>query len=58
MINQNTEFSQTELRAMHRWCLKYQDVVCSDGTTTPEQDRKFLAFSKVTYSEGVALGHS
>jgi hypothetical protein len=49
-----TAFTDRELQAMHRWCLKYRDLVRSGGTPTPEQDEKFLLFQKACYAEGVA----
>ena len=64
MIQQNTaeriqapEFSPAELQAMHRWCLKYRDLVRGGGIPTREQDARFLRYSRVTYATGVADGN-
>jgi hypothetical protein len=54
MITPSTEFTKTELQAMHRYCLKYRDLVRSDGTTRQDQDEKFILFSRVCYAEGIA----
>lgn len=48
------DFTEKELAQMHRYCLKYRDLVRSGKTPATEQDRKFRAFSKVTYAKGVA----
>jgi hypothetical protein len=49
-------FTREELQAMHRWCLKYRDLVRSGGTPTAKQDDQFLVFSRVCYAEGIARG--
>lgn len=49
-------FTPEELQAMHRYCLKYRDLVRSGGTPTEAQTEKFRAFSNVCYLEGVACG--
>lgn len=49
-------FTNNELRAMHRYCLKYRALVRGGGTPTPDQDEKFNLFSRVCYAEGVAHG--
>jgi len=48
------EFSPQELQAFHRWCCRYRDLVRGGGTPTKQQDEKFILFSRVCYSEGVA----
>lgn len=53
---QAPEFTPAELQAMHRWCLRYRDLVRCGRTPTGEQDQQFLLFSFVTYAEGVANG--
>lgn len=50
-------FTRVELMAMHRYCLKYRDLVRGGGTPTQEQSNTFLAFQNVCYGEGVALEH-
>jgi hypothetical protein len=47
-------FSTTELQAMHRYCLKYRDLVRRGDTPTKEHDDNFMAYQKVCYGEGVA----
>ena len=47
-------FTPEELQAMHRYCMKYRDLVCDGGTPTKEQDGKFMAFQKVCYAAGLA----
>jgi len=54
MITPLPEFTPTELQALHKFCLKYRDLVRGGGKPTPEQDEKFMAFQKVCYAEGVA----
>ena len=39
---------------MHRYCLKYRDLVRNGGTPNPAQDRKFLIYSRICYRSGVA----
>ena len=48
------EFSNQELQALHRWCLKYRDLVRGGDTPTEVQGERFLLFSRVCYGEGVA----
>jgi hypothetical protein len=48
------DFTKKELVQMHRYCMKYRDLVRSGKTPATEQNRKFRAFSKVTYAKGVA----
>tara|TARA_R110000772_G_scaffold267274_1_gene390891 strand:- start:5319 stop:5486 length:168 start_codon:yes stop_codon:yes gene_type:complete len=50
------DFTPAELQAMHKWCLKYRDLVRSGGKPSDEQDETFILFSTVTYQTGVALG--
>jgi len=50
------DFTLAELQAMHRYCLKYRDLVRGGGTPTTEQDAMFMLFQRVTYSAGVACG--
>ena len=49
------DFTEKELAQMHRYCLKYRDLVRSGKTPATEQDRKFHAFSKVIYAKGGSL---
>jgi hypothetical protein len=49
-----TDFTPEELQAMHRYNLKYRNLVRSGGTPTAEQDEKFLLFQKMCYVAGVA----
>ena len=51
-----TDFTPAELQAMHRWCLKYRDMVRSGGTPTAEQEEMFWLMSRMCYQEGVAHG--
>jgi len=46
------EFTPDEMQSVHRWCLKYRDLVRGGGTPTAEQDAKFMLFSRVVYAEG------
>ena len=53
-----TLFTKKQLMAMHRYCLKYRALVDAHfygegDPPTPDQDRKFLAFSKITCATGV-----
>ena len=48
------EFTPDELQAMHRWCLKYRDLVRAGVTPTLEQDAQFRILARVTYETGVA----
>ena len=50
-------FTQSELLAIHRYCLRYRDLVRGGGVPTRDQDQKFIAFQRVTYGEGVAREH-
>jgi len=47
-------FTEEELQTMHRYCLKYRDIVRSGGTPTPEQDDNFFRFQWFCYQGGVA----
>lgn len=51
------EITAQELRAMHRWCLKYRDLVRSGGKPSPEQDRRFMLFAPVCYATGAVDGN-
>ena len=53
MISQ-PDFTDTELQQMHRYCLKYRDLIRGGGTPANDQDEMFLAFQRVCYGEGVA----
>jgi hypothetical protein len=55
-VDRVVDFTSAELRAMHEWCCAYRELVRLDGTPTPEQDKLFLLFQRVCYSEGVANG--
>lgn len=48
------EFTQAELLAFHRWCLKYRALVRGGGTRNKEQGEQFQLFSKACYAYGVA----
>lgn len=48
------DFTPAELRAMHRWCLRYRDLVRGGGTPSKDQDELFMLFSRATYAAGVA----
>ena len=48
------EFTSAELLAMHRYCLKYRDLLRGGGTPTAEQDEYFLLFQRITYAFEVA----
>jgi hypothetical protein len=50
------EFTPQELQAMHRYCLKYRELVLSDSTPSKEQDANFLIFQRHCYESGVAHG--
>ena len=47
-------FTANELQAMHRYCLKYRDLVRGSGTPTVEQSEYFMAFQQVCYALGAA----
>ena len=49
-------FSPEELQQMHRYCLKYRDLVRGGGTPTPEQDTQFMVYQRICHQEGVAHG--
>ena len=49
-------FTDIELTQMHRYCLKYHDLVRGGGTPTEDQDRQFMLYQKACYTEGVAYG--
>ena len=48
------KFTTNELQAMHRYCLKYRDLVRSGETPTDTQSLKFLRFQTICYAEGIA----
>jgi hydrogenase maturation factor len=52
-ITADPKFTQSELQAMHRYCIKYRDLVCSGQTPEKEQDHTFLLFAAVCYAEGI-----
>ena len=54
MIPPTTDFTPVELQAMHRYCMKYRDLVRDGDTPTPEQDETFLLFQRITYTFEVA----
>ena len=54
MITPSTEFTQTELQVLHRYCLRYRDLVREGKTPTPEQDENFFLFQRITYTFEVA----
>lgn len=47
-------FTPAELQSMHRYCLKYRQLVRSGGTPIQEQHERFMLFQAVCYAEGVA----
>jgi hypothetical protein len=47
-------FSDIELTQMHRYCLKYRDLVRGGGILTDKQHDRFMRFQRVCYMEGVA----
>ena len=49
-------FSDIELTQMHRYCLRYRDLVRGGGTPTKQQDELFMQFQRICYMEGVAHG--
>ncbi len=49
-------FTNAELEAMNRHCLKFRDLVRGGGTPTNEQDARFMRYQRVTYAAGVANG--
>ncbi|MDO8864134.1 hypothetical protein Q6D67_20825 [Haliea sp. E1-2-M8] len=50
-------FTPAELQAMHKWCLKYRDLVRSGGKPSGQQDNLFRMFSTVCYATGAAYEH-
>ena len=48
--------SDRELVAIHRYCLRYRDLVRSGGTPTQKQDTCFMAGQRMCYATGVACG--
>ena len=56
MITPLPEFTPAELQAMHRYCLKYRDLVRAGKKPTADQDARFMRYQRVTYATGVACG--
>jgi hypothetical protein len=56
-VRRQPEFTQAELLAMHRYCLKFRDLVRRGDIPTQEQLDRFMRFQRVTYGEGVAGGN-
>ena len=56
MISPLPEFTPAELQALHRFCLKYRDLVRAGNKPTPEQDARFMRYQRVTYATEVACG--
>ncbi len=54
MITPSTDFTPAELQSMHRYCLKYRELVRGGNKPTAEQDEKFMLFQRVCYQAGVA----
>lgn len=50
------EFDPHELQAMHKYCLKYRDLVRNGGKPTQEQDDSFMLFQRACYWSRVAHG--
>ena len=50
------DFTMAELEAMHRFCLRFRELVRRGGDPTPEQEEAFMAFQFVCYETGVAVG--
>jgi hypothetical protein len=50
------EFEESELQAMHEWCLNYRDLVRSGERPTQQQDARFLNYQAVCYAAGIACG--
>ena len=48
------EFSAALLQQLHRYCLKYSDLVRSDRVPNSAQSANFRLFSKICYEYGVA----
>jgi hypothetical protein len=55
--NTTPDFTPAELQAMHKWCLKYRDLVRAGGKPSGQQDNLFRTFSTVCYATGVAYEH-
>lgn len=39
---------------MHKYCLRYRDLVRGGKTPTKEQDEQFMLFQRACYAHGVA----
>ena len=49
-------FTPKELAAMHGWCCGYRDMVHLGIRPAPEQDARFMRWSRICYRCGVAYG--
>jgi hypothetical protein len=49
-----TDFTDKELLQLHRYCLKYRDLVRSGSTPTALQDLNFMSYQTICYEQGVA----
>ena len=49
-----TLFTPDEVQTMHRYCLKYRDLVRSGGKASGKQSINFMRYQAITYSERVA----
>lgn len=47
-------FTQAELQAMHRYCIKYLDLVRGGETPTDNQSTDFKPFQTIFYAEAAA----
>lgn len=48
------DFTESELQAMHRYCLKYRDLIRSGSRPTAVQDITFMTYQQFCYELGVA----
>lgn len=48
------DFTPDELQQMHKYCLKYRDLVREGQTPTLEQDENFFLFQRIAYAFEVA----
>jgi hypothetical protein len=53
-IKTGPTFTPGELQAMHRYCLKFRDLVRGGGTPSGVQSTNFLLFQRITYAFEVA----
>jgi hypothetical protein len=56
MITPTPDFTPQELQAMHRYCLRYRDLVRAGETPNAKQTVQFMLFQRICHAEGVVHG--